>query len=352
MTFRRTLPLVALALAGAPLPVLAAEPEFLFSGIGQAAGVYATSPAPGGDRWSAYAGYGLTGEMEVTTDSGMRYGLVGTVGSGDYERSLNRPGTNEKVTLNEGYIYLTSAWGGLRIGDEDGAAKRAIDLMPLIGGGQFDGYWTGVAGAEPFADHLGRNSDDATKILYETPRLFGLRAGLSYAPERDSLVEDLKDPSFVPAEDDFWEFGLNYRGDAAAVSYELAAGYGFGEGGAPGVDDTRHLSLAGLLLYGGFSAGAVWFDDEVGLPGGGGTDVNGLTLQGNYENGPYGLTVWWQTQEADAISDYEAYGLGLSWRVRPEATLGLDLVRYANEPVGPANNDKGVAVQVSGTLRF
>jgi hypothetical protein len=367
-------PLVPLALCLAAGPALADQPDFFISGIGHAAGAYATSPAGtpagSGDRWSAYAGYGVTGEMEVTTDSGIRYGLSGTIGSGDYERSLTRPGTNEVVTVSEAYLFVTSAWGSLRIGDEDGAAKRAVDLLPLIGGGQVDGYWTGIAGARPLLDHLGRTSDDATKVLYETPRLLGLRAGLSYAPERDSLVEDIDDLGFIPAEDDFWEAGLNYRGERGPVEYELAVGYAWADGGtapAPGgsggglpvvpvaAQGTEQLTLAALAFYGGFSLSGQWFTGEVGLPGVGtssGSDIDGWTLFGSYENGPYGIALWSHGQEVDRRSDHVSYGVGLSWAVRRELTLGLDAVRYENDPTGLARAEKGTAIQLSATARF
>ncbi|WP_162305841.1 porin [Oleisolibacter albus] len=324
-------PLVPVLLLAVPIlmprPALAAEQDFTWQAVGQLGGVYTTDPARGGDRWSGYAGYGVTGDWSITTDSGLVYGLSGTLGSGDYEKSLDRPGTNSKFTLSEGYVYVTSAWGRLKLGDEDGAAKRAVDLLPTLVGGEMDGFWTRIAGAAPPTGPLGRDSDDATKILYETPRLMGLRAGLSWSGERKSLVEEIRKASDLPAEENLWEFGLNYRGDVRAWSYELAAGYVLGDSQTPGIEDTRSLKLAGLVYYGGFSLGAVWSDDgdSARLDG---HDTDGLTVQGTYENGPYGLTLFWNDSRTRRELDYTAYGLGLSWRVREHLTLGVDGVRY------------------------
>ena len=340
---RRLLPLATLlALTMAPA-AHAASMEFDWRGIGQVTGVRATDvPRGSGDGWNAYAGYALSGDATVITDSGLSYGLGGTVGSGDYEKSLDRPGNNADLTMNEVYVHVTSAWGRVRVGDDDGAAKRAIDMLPLLAGGQMDGFWANTDGAGSYWNHLGRDSDDATKVLYETPRLMGLRAGVSYAWKRDSLVENIKKESPIPAERDMWELGLNYQGDYRAFSYELAAGYVRGEAGAPGIHDTESLKLAGLLLYGGFSAGAIWTDDgKSGQPDGIGSS-SGLTLMSSYENGPYGLAVWWQGSERGRVEDYNAYGMGLSWRFYEQTSLGFDLVRYdADRLAGFGESAKG-----------
>lgn len=361
ITARRRLPAVLAALAPlAPLAPLAltpaaarAETAVSWRGVGELAGAYALDrPGTAGDRSGLYAAYALTGEVEHTTDSGLGLGVVATLGSGDYERSLTRPGTTEKATLNEAYLYLISAYGQLRLGDEDGAAKRAVDLLPLIGGGQMDGLWTGLAGSAPPVDHLGRDSDDATKILYETPRLLGLRAGVSYAPERQSLVEDIAAQSPVPEEEGFWELGLNYRADAGSWSYELAVGYGFADSGGPNLAETETLKLAGLAIYGGFALGAVWFTEEVGLTPGRATEQDGATLMGSYENGPYGLALWVQDAEVEGVRAWRAYGAGLSWRFSEVATLGLDLVRFDTDPAGPAPERTGTVAQLSVTAKF
>jgi hypothetical protein len=322
--------LLAAALIGACLPAAAADGiQFDWRGVGEVTGVRATNaPRGSGDGWNAYGGYALTGDGTVTTDSGLSYGLSATIGSGDYEKSQDRVGNNADLTVNEAYLHVTSAWGRLRVGDEDGAAKRAVDLLPLLAGGQMDGFWNHTAGAAPYWDHLGRDSDDATKVLYETPRVMGLRAGVSYAWKRESMVEDIKKPSAIAPERDLWEFGLNYQGDWQAFSYELAAGYVRGDAGAPGIHDTESLKLAGLLLYGGFSGGIVWTDDGKSGQPIGISSSRGYTVTGGYENGPYALSIWRQASERGQVEDYEAYGMGLSWRFYKQTSLGFDLVRY------------------------
>lgn len=310
-----------LALLSLPGVASAATTEFDWRGVGQA------SLLRGGGDTDLVGAYAITGEGSLTTDSGLGISLTATIGSGDYGKSLDRPGRNDNpLTVNELFVTVNSAWGRLRLGDEDGAAKRAVDLLPLLAGGQMDGHWVRGAAAPPL-DHLGRDSDDATKLLYETPRVMGLRLGASYAWKRDSLVEDIARETPVRLDRDLWEFGANYQGDWEAFSYELAAGYAMAEARAPGIADTDSLKLAGLVYYGGFSGGAVWVDDgDSGRVRG--DKADSLTLMGGYRNGPFGLALWWQGAESDLTGAYDAVGAGLSWRLFDETSLALDAVRY------------------------
>lgn len=305
----------------AALPAAGETVEFDWRGVGQGAVVRS------GDGHDLFGAYAVTGEGTLTTDSGLGLSLTATLGAGDYQKSLDRPGRNDQLTANEIFLTVNSAWGRLRLGDEDGAAKRAVDMLPLLAGGQMDGLWTGIAPTAPPIDHLGRDSDDATKILYETPRVMGLRLGVSYAPKRDSLVEDIARETPGALDRDLWELGLNYQGDWKAISYELAAGYAKADSRNPLLGDTESLKLAGLLLYGGFSGGVVYVDDgDSGRLKG--DDATSTTLMASYENGPYGAALWWQGVDLDISRDYDAYGAGLSWRILDETSLSLDGVRY------------------------
>lgn len=315
------------SLSAALLPFLACLPanatttEFDWRGVGQGALVRS------GDGHDLFGAYAVTGEGSLTTDSGLGLSLTATLGAGDYQKSLDRPGRNDQLTANEIFLTVNSAWGRLRIGDEDGAAKRAVDLLPLLAGGQMDGLWTGITPTAPPIDHLGRDSDDASKILYETPRVMGLRLGVSYAPRRDSLVEDIARETPGALDRDLWEFGLNYQGDLDAISYELAAGYVTAESRNPLLGDTQSWKLAGLLFYGGFSGSALYVDDgDSGRITG--DDATSTTLMASYENGPYGAALWWQGVDLEISRDYDAYGAGLSWRLVDETSLSLDGVHY------------------------
>ncbi|MDZ5646764.1 porin [Nitrospirillum sp. BR 11828] len=322
-----------------------AQVDYHLSGVAQGGVVGTDRPAAGDAHWDAVGAYAVTGSLETVTDSGVTYGALLRVGSGNTGRSTDRPGNADRqgIGIDQAYVYAAGGWGKVRLGQSWGASERATDLLPLLVGGEMDGFWTQSGRVRPPGTALGRayaarDSDDATKVDYETPRLFGVKAGFSYAPERRAFGQDIVAASVVPAETNFWEGAVNYRGDWGPVQYELGAAYNHADAAHGWLRDTSTVTLAGGLTYGGFTVGTVLFDDgDSGLlrnrtaaahgdaPG----DTRGATVQGTYENGPYGLTLFWHGSETENWTTYQAYGLGLSWKVRGDTTLGLDLIHWA-----------------------
>ncbi|WP_044563652.1 porin [Azospirillum sp. B4] len=323
----------------APLGAARAGVDYHLSGVAQGGVVGTDTPAAGNAHWDPFGAYAVTGGVETVTDGGVTYGAALRVGSGNTGRSTDRPGNADKIGIDQAYVYASGGWGKARLGQSWGAAERATDLLPLLVGGEMDGFWTQGARVRPPAMALGRayagrDSDDAAKVDYETPRLFGLKLGASFAPERRAFGQDIVAPYAIPAETNFWEGGANYRGDWGPVQYEAGLAYAHADAAHGWLEDTSTVTLAGGLTYGGFTVGAVLFDDgDSGLardrPSGAASGTKGATLQGTYENGPYGLTLFWHASETEHWTVYQAYGLGLSWKVRSDTTLGLDLIRWA-----------------------
>ncbi|MBB6254859.1 porin [Nitrospirillum iridis] len=322
----------------APWTPARASADYHLSGVVQGGVVGTDTPAAGNAHWDPFGAYAVTGGVETVTDSGVTYGATLRVGSGNTGRSTDRPGNADKIGIDQVYVYAAGGWGKVRLGQNWGASERATDLLPLLVGGEMDGFWTQSGRVRPPGAVLGRayagrDSDDAAKVDYETPRLFGLKAGFSFAPERRAFGQDIVGPYAIPAETNFWEGAANYRGDWGPVQYEAGLAYNHADAAHGWLEDTQTVTLAGGLTYGGFTVGAVLFDDgDSGLPrdrpASGPGDTRGATLQGTYENGPYGLTLFWHGSETERLTTYRAYGLGLSWKVRADTTVGLDLIRW------------------------
>src|SRR3546814_6096360 len=62
------------------------------------------------------------------------------------------------------------------------------------------------------AEDFGRDTSDATKIAYITPRYAGLQLGVSFSPDRN---EDgrFRDSDNNGSEQSYWELGANYRSE-------------------------------------------------------------------------------------------------------------------------------------------
>lgn len=348
----RILALVPLVLALPLTPAWAGDVDYTLSGVAQGGGVWQDPPGARQGRWDAVGGYGLTGGLSTQWDA-TTYGATVRVGSGDYGKSVDRPGTNAPAALEEAFLSAAGDWGKVRLGQTQGAAARATDLLPLLVGGEMDGFWTretkvrapGLALGSPI---LARDSADAPKIGYETSRLedgslSGLKLGVSVAPQRRALGQDLVSPSLIAAEGDFWEAGANYRGDWGPWSYELGLAANHATAARAGLNDTNTQTLALGLTYGGFTWGTVLFNDgQSGLAGTApaGREKPGATLgmttQGTYENGPYAMTLFWHASATGNVTQYRAFGAGWQWKWRRDTTVGLDLARWSAQRIGTA----------------
>jgi Gram-negative porin len=310
------------------------------------------------DQERGFAAYALTVERRFETSDGGSWGLAATLGSGDYERQGDRPGSGHRLTVSEFYGRWSGDWGRLRLGDDDGAAKRAVDLLPSVGLGQLDNDRLHKRDMALALSPLGRDSDDATKILYETPRLSGWRIGFSFAPRRRSLFEAIAVREPGPAEDDALEIGLGYQGDWRAFSYEVGFGYAQAQPHGDAGADSRSLKLAGAFAYGGFSVGAALASDRgpsrlAGLGGG-----RSLAGQASYANGPFAIALFGQRVTRAADGNGQAYGLGLAWRIKGDASLALDTGirdgrRHRTASAQAKDADKAVPfIGVGATMKF
>ena len=103
---------------------------------------------------------------------------------------------------------------------------------------------------------------DSEKITYFTPRFAGFGFGVSWTPDN---TEDGGAGSTLPAVDknafaqqDVWEFGLNYEnkfgdfGVLAGVTYAFANSVEFD---TPGVDEQENFSAGLNLTFAGFTVG-------------------------------------------------------------------------------------------------
>lgn len=359
MTPHRLLPAAALlALLTAPTLLVSgparAEGQFTASGIAQVTIARAAPTKP--PRTAEIAGYSLSGSYENTTETGIRWGLTTRIGSGDYGQGDDAPGHNAKVALNEVFLFADTVYGRFRLGDDDGAADRATDLLPTLVGGEITGDLPDALRTPPVG-YIGRDSDDATKLLYQTPRLLGLQLGVSYAPRRHSLGEDIVHPGGGLHERNLYEVALNYRGDAGPVSYELGTAYTHGSSRSPGIAGTNAITAAALLLYGGFSLGAVWFDNHDSALSRQTGSAGGATVQGTYQNGPYGLTLFWHQSEtpddSGADTTVRAYGLGLEYEVLPEhLKVGLDVARTEARRPSPLPDESGHVLSITLRTNF
>lgn len=218
--------LAALALA---LPVTAAAEgvKFDFGGFADGA-IFDTSQDVSGfadpdrDGIDALANAELHLRGSYLTEDGTELGgrLELRLQSG--ERSDSTTGRDDFLSVDKAYIWAENGLGRVELGATEGAAAQLqveppsvtkslrIDhplMMPVADG---EGAYYRPAGlmlrTDPYA------SDQSAKILYRSPRLFGVQLGVSYTPEFSANLENFvkaqgEDPD---QQSNIIELGLNY----------------------------------------------------------------------------------------------------------------------------------------------
>jgi predicted porin len=232
-------------------------------------------PSPGGvvgtnpDR-----GYDSVSDSEVIVrvsdklDSGMAWALkIELEANTDDGSSV----PSDSSTADEVTVTLSGTWGQLMFGADDGPAdtmrsgsKRATGDAGSGGtGGDFRRWLNWSTPTNRFWSNASdmRDTSDAAKIAYITPRFFGFQAGVSFSPDRDSEGR-YRDPDNNGTEQNFWEFGINYdqKFDQVRVNVSATAGYADNENEAR--ENTKAWYLGTNIGFAGFQVGGGYGSED------------------------------------------------------------------------------------------
>ncbi len=231
-----------------------------------------------------------------------------------------------------------------------------MDFVPLAD----RGHAPSEAGGDPNLKAI--DTADATKVTYFTPRFSGLQAGVSYAPERDSLAsgEGVQFNDNVGNHDNAFEFGLNYKGEFSDVGIKVGGQYTMADAkSGSGLEDINAWSLGTQLSYNSFTFGGGYtHNGDSGLTAGAANDdVSGWNVGATYNAPAWGVGVSYANIDFDQAAtpfgaagatgsggDYTAYGLGGIYKVAPGLTASADLVFFDRNRVTGADSDGYVAM--------
>jgi len=145
--------------------------------------------------------------------------------------------TGPRGRVETGYIYIDGGYGELRAGLDDGVAARFFEGAPLL----FRHAGLANAALDPSGLALARTDHDLTgpafKVSYATPRILGVRAGVSVAPEADAGGLD-RDPvrnlggALQPSIENAVEAALNVSRRLPRSGVRLRAGAAYSEADA------------------------------------------------------------------------------------------------------------------------
>ena len=213
-------------------------------------------------------------------------------------------------TTEESYLYLSSSWGRVNFGEEDGiayllqvaapSADEEFDgVRPDVG--TFNGTATGVGGTISYAhDDFGYTN----KFTYITPVFNGFQGGFSFTPSPSEGDLNATAASVVANTagtdlENAWELAARYEGTFEALDVALGAGYSTAsqEADAAGEDDLTTWNAGLNLGWGAFGFGASYMTTNNAIDNNGDTDT--WVAGADYTTGPYKLGVSYLNQQTE-----------------------------------------------------
>lgn len=229
-----------------PLTLPVGNADLTLSGLAHGALFGADQPGPAA---SAAGVAKLTARLAQTDDTGLTLSLNGTVAAHD-RLSFGR---YDGDALEKLYGEARTGLGTVRLGLADGASADLGVAGPVAD--------TAVSLNDPSLTFFRDNRGDAlaslfslrtpggpssnyAKIVYESPTLFGMQLGLSFAPSEGKNVLPFlaAGPHLLGRQADMWEGALRYSDDFGPLSLSAYGGAGFGRAehklpGQEGVSD-------------------------------------------------------------------------------------------------------------------
>ena len=287
-------------------------------------------------------------------DNGLEYG-------GRIRMRANSGANNARnMDADRGYIFAQGAFGQVQLGvtnsfNDATYVTAPQDYLPLA---IYDGVTAWIGQPSDIGGGLaGLNGsmlsqslvveNNATKIVYFSPRFAGLQVGASYTPRNDDShgsvnrlepIVNTTGNGYSTTFQDLVEVGANYSNTFGGVALKASAGYFWGDASNTGpaltglsIEDLNAWQVGAQVGYAGFSLGGSYTDfGESGQIQGPGTD-NGksrlwvvgaqytagpIVVGANYKNGKDAGS---RTISGDR--KLEVYEVGAGYTVAPGLTL-------------------------------
>lgn len=196
--------------------------------------------------------------------------------------------------------------------------------------------------------------EDATKINYFSPRIYGVKLGASYAPNSSNhgpTKQVMKDVDQLLIKDIF-SFGANYAGDFDNLGVDLSATAEKGKSKTINRSDLFSYDLGGSLSYFGFTLGASYGSWGTSLQptsgiyaNQGGTKYRTLGLV--YKFGPIGTSIS-NIQSSFQKNGYKATSLGFDYKLTRNLMPYFEVTKFAFNSVNQDVKDNHGYVFLTG----
>lgn len=291
-----------------------------------------------------------------------------------------------KASFEANYIYASGAFGKVYLGglapfnDDNGNVTRPNDWISENDG--FVGYmgaskasvWTNGT-LEAFRSQTIALGDQATKVRYDTPFIYGLKLGVSYTPSSDGSSDawswDRARRSTTVRVQDAFEIGLLFDSTDKSVADKFGSAVlkaSVGYQGAKNADTTREKFSeyqAGLQVgYAGFTVGGSYVSkgkSDLYKADLSKTDDVAYGVGAQYVTGPWkvGLGYFYEEKDATVATDtvatsaiagkkkFDAFSVGAMYNVAKGLDVGLNYT-YAQAKNTRADNRASDTASIFG----
>lgn len=273
------------------------------------------------------------GEMQVTASMKLDNGIT-VSGRTEIETEAEAGTTN---FVDESFMDVTGTFGKIRLGATDGAMyEMSYGYMGHVGTAaghlnlEFDSARSGHGLA--IGRGLPRLSNDHEAVLYFTPRISGLQAGVSYAQNNGS-------------QEDIVSTAVNYNGKFGDVGVGAVVGYATGNNSSG--DDTVRIAAGIKVSMGGFTGAVGAVRDNNGQNGA--NEVFTRTDAGlRYSFGPNTVRAGYIALSDDAAVDQTGTIVTFSRSLGPGVSWSVDALMTENN----SNDNSGSYVSTSIAIKF
>lgn len=138
----------------------------------------------------------------------------------------NKRRATEEFETGEIYAYATTKMGQFEFGRQDGPADTLSFGAPVIALGQIRGDFSRYAGSQALLKPL--DTRDSFKLIYMSPNLGGLRAGISWSPDFRQNSNEAEPRSRISLRNAI-ELGVQSEQKIGGWRLGLSGGYAFGK---------------------------------------------------------------------------------------------------------------------------
>jgi outer membrane protein OmpU len=298
---------------------------------------------------------------ETTLDNGLTVGF-----HAEMEADRETETSNNSFDVEESYLYMSSGWGRVNLGAEDGAAYLLQVEVPH-GDSNIDGLRQTIFPVDYSATGLGALTGNvlatttrvdydqaptgaANKITYLSPVMSGFQLGLTYIPDADNLSTNAPADTTGAANDlgDAYEAALRYETSFNNVGMTFGAGYShvsldeLATNTLLQEDDQTVWNVGLDLDFGPFGLGVAYMEDDFGKNASNlsNKDQETFVVGADYTTGPFKIGVSYLDQEntGDLVGavtskgvDTKRYTGGVTYTYGPGMTFRGSITQVEHE---------------------